>query len=112
MAFEDKLIFFPAKYPEGFWTVDSIAAGEGEIIPRIEESHFKAVDGTSLHGWYSTPHKKTAGRLVPVSSDMVLLWFHGNAGNITHRFDMMSGLMELHVQVFIIDYRGYGKSEG
>jgi len=112
MAFEDKLIFFPAKYPEGFWSVDAIAGGEGEIVPRIEEIHFKAADGTSLHGWYSTPQRKSAGRFEAVHSDMVLLWFHGNAGNITHRFDMLSGLMELSVQVFIIDYRGYGKSEG
>ena len=112
MAFEDKLIFFPAKYPEGFWSVENIPAGEGEIIPRIEDCYFKAADGTGLHGWYATPHKKKAGELVPISSDMVLLWFHGNAGNLSHRFDMIGGLMELPVQVFIIDYRGYGKSEG
>lgn len=112
MAFEDKLIFFPAKYPEGFWSVENIPAGEGEIIPRIEDSHFKSADGVSLHGWYCTPQKKSAGGFVPVSSDMVLLWFHGNAGNITHRFDMISGLMELPVHVFIVDYRGYGKSGG
>ncbi|HET8675068.1 MAG TPA: alpha/beta hydrolase, partial [Blastocatellia bacterium] len=112
MAFEDKLIFFPAKYPEGFWAVDNIPAGEGEVIPRIEDCYFKAADGTGLHGWYATPHKKRAGELVPVSSEMVLLWFHGNAGNLSHRLDMISGLMELPVQVFIMDYRGYGKSEG
>ena len=112
MAFEDKLIFFPAKYPEGFWSVDNIPAGEGEVIPRIEDCHFKAADSTSLHGWYATPQKKRGGELVPVPSEMVLLWFHGNAGNLSHRFDMISGLMELPVQVFIIDYRGYGKSEG
>ena len=63
-------------------------------------------------GGSATPHKKRAGEFVPVSSDMVLLWFHGNAGNITHRLDMIRGLMELPVQVFIMDYRGYGKSEG
>jgi fermentation-respiration switch protein FrsA (DUF1100 family) len=112
MAFEDKLIFFPAKYPEGFWAVENIPAAEGEITARIEDCHFKASDGTGLHGWFATPHKKRAGELMPVSSEMVLLWFHGNAGNLSHRLDMINGLMELPVQVFIMDYRGYGKSEG
>jgi fermentation-respiration switch protein FrsA (DUF1100 family) len=112
MAFEDRLIFFPAKYPEGFWSVENLPAGEGEIIPRIEDSYFKSADGVRLHGWYCTPQKKRAGEFVPVPSDMVLLWFHGNAGNISHRIDMICGLMELPVQVFIVDYRGYGRSEG
>jgi uncharacterized protein len=112
MAFEDKLIFFPAKYPEGFWSVENIPAGEGEIIPRIEDCRFSTADGTSLHGWYCMPQRMTAGQFVPISSEIVLLWFHGNAGNITHRYDMIGGLMELPVRVFIIDYRGYGKSEG
>ncbi len=112
MAFEDKLIFFPAKYPEGFWSVENIPAGEGEVIPKIEDCSFSASDGIGLNGWYCTPHKKTAGQLLPVPTEMVLLFFHGNAGNITHRYDMICSLMELPVQVFIIDYRGYGKSEG
>jgi hypothetical protein len=43
---------------------------------------------------------------------MVFLFFHGNAGNITDRYDMILRLMTLPVRVFIIDYRGYGKSEG
>ena len=112
MIFEDKLIFFPAKYPEGFWSVENIPAGEGEIVPKIEDCNFSASDGIGLHGWYCTPHKKTAGQLVPVPAEMTLLFFHGNAGNITHRYDMICALMELPVRVFIIDYRGYGKSEG
>lgn len=41
-----------------------------------------------------------------------LLWFHGNAGNITHRFEMVRKLVQLPARVFIIDYRGYGRSEG
>jgi fermentation-respiration switch protein FrsA (DUF1100 family) len=92
--------------------VENIPAGEGEIIPRVEDCYFTTADGVRLHGWYCTPQKRRAGELVPVPSDMVILWFHGNAGNLSHRFDMICGLMELPVQVFIIDYRGYGKSEG
>lgn len=112
MAFEDKLIYFPAKYPEGYWTVRETCARDGEMLPRIEDCHFAASDGVTLHGWYCAPLRCEGGVGVPVGADMVVLWFHGNAGNISYRYDMIREMMELPVQVFIIDYRGYGKSEG
>jgi hypothetical protein len=43
---------------------------------------------------------------------MVLLWFHGNAGNISYRLDMIRMLAAIPVEIFIVDYRGYGRSEG
>jgi len=43
---------------------------------------------------------------------MTMLWFHGNAGNITMRYDLIRLLINMPIRVFIIDYRGYGKSEG
>jgi fermentation-respiration switch protein FrsA (DUF1100 family) len=112
MAFEDKFIYFPSKYPDGFWEVDNIPAREGEVIPKVEDCSFVTNDGVRLHGWYCTPQRKLSGRLEPLPAEMVLLWFHGNAGNISYRYDMIRAMMELPVQVFIIDYRGYGKSEG
>jgi fermentation-respiration switch protein FrsA (DUF1100 family) len=112
MAFEDKFIYFPAKYPEGFWDAAKVPAREGEIVPRIEDCQFVTEDGLKLHGWYCAPQRKTSGVLQPVPSRMVLLWFHGNAGNLSHRYDMIRMLMQLPAEVFIIDYRGYGKSEG
>jgi fermentation-respiration switch protein FrsA (DUF1100 family) len=112
VAFEDRLIYFPSKYPDGSWTVRETCAREGEILPRVEDCHFTTSDGVSLHGWYCTPLRCEVGTGVPVKAEMVLLWFHGNAGNISYRYDMMRAMMELPVQVFIIDYRGYGRSEG
>jgi fermentation-respiration switch protein FrsA (DUF1100 family) len=112
MAFEDKLIYFPSRYPDGFWDVDSIQSHEGEIVPKVEDCYFETSDGLRLHGWLCVPHRKSGSLLTPVPTEMVLLWFHGNAGNITYRYDMIRGMMELPVEVFIIDYRGYGKSEG
>jgi uncharacterized protein len=112
MAFEDSFIYFPAKFPEGFWVVENIPAREGEVVPRIEDCAFTASDGVRLHGWYCSPSRKTGGELAPVPAGMVLLWFHGNAGNISHRYDMIRMLMQIPVNIFIIDYRGYGKSEG
>ena len=112
MAFEDKFIYFPAKYPDGFWEIENVPAREGEIIPKIEDCYFNTGDGLRLHGWYCTPHLKASGSLERVPGEMVLLWFHGNAGNISYRYDMIRAMMTLPVQVLIIDYRGYGKSEG
>jgi fermentation-respiration switch protein FrsA (DUF1100 family) len=112
MAFEDKLIYFPSKYPDGVWQVDKIPSREGELVPTVEDCYFETSDGLRLHGWFCSPHRKTGGVLARVQTEMVLLWFHGNAGNITYRYDMIRGMMELPIEVFIIDYRGYGKSEG
>ncbi|MGD2278965.1 MAG: alpha/beta hydrolase, partial [Candidatus Omnitrophota bacterium] len=41
-----------------------------------------------------------------------VLFFHGNAGNISHRLEIIQMLHELDLNIFIIDYRGYGKSGG
>jgi hypothetical protein len=41
-----------------------------------------------------------------------VLFFHGNAGNISHRLDTLVFLHELGLAVFMFDYRGYGESEG
>ena len=61
----------------------------------------KTTDGVTLHGWF------IAGR-----SSRVLLFFHGNAGNISHRLDSIRQFLALGLSVLIIDYRGYGQSEG
>jgi hypothetical protein len=45
-------------------------------------------------------------------SDKVVLFFHGNAGNMSHRKESIALFHTLGMNVFIIDYRGYGESEG
>jgi len=60
-------------------------------------------DGLHINGWFlpcGHPAKLT------------VLLLHGNAGNISHRFDKLAALRDLGVDTFIIDYRGYGRSEG
>jgi len=42
----------------------------------------------------------------------VLLWCHGNAGNIAHRLENLAGLYRIGLSVFLFDYRGYGQSRG
>jgi len=107
MLFEDRFIYFPSKYPEGAWDV----GGRGAASVKVEDVWFQASDGIRLHGWYCTPRDAATGE-AQSQRRMTLLWFHGNAGNITSRFGMIERLVELPAEVFIVDYRGYGRSDG
>ncbi len=104
MILENQLIYFPTRYPDGLWDPKAVTANSGCTI---EDQFFTASDGTRLHGWLCRP-MHAEGQ----TGDMVLLWFHGNAGNLSHRADLMFRLAMTPVQVFIVDYRGYGRSEG
>ena len=66
-----------------------------------EDVSIETSDGIRLHGWY-----------IPGRSNRVLLFFHGNAGNISHRLLSIRQFHELGLSVLIIDYRGYGQSGG
>ena len=89
------IIFHPYKYPEGNWSPSSSLVSK-------EDVHFISDDGVGLHGWYFSSKESNA----------TLLWFHGNAGNITHRLKNIEMLKPLNLDIFIFDYRGYGRSEG
>ena len=101
---EERLIYFPSHYPDGWW--DTAALGR-ETGCAIEDRFFAAGDGVRLHGWWCVPARGDA----PTAA-MALLWLHGNAGNLSHRADMLARLLTLPIRVLIVDYRGYGRSEG
>jgi fermentation-respiration switch protein FrsA (DUF1100 family) len=112
VVFENKLIYFPARHPEGNWAVaESLKHQRGAGVV-VEDVWFAAADGVKLHGWYCSPLVKPGSGDPAMKSRKVLLWFHGNAGNISHRYEMMTEMVKLPIDVFIIDYRGYGRSEG
>ncbi len=68
----------------------------------FESVQFTTEDGVRLDGWF-----------VPADAPRgALLFFHGNAGNISHRLDSLRMFHELGLSTFIFDYRGYGRSEG
>ncbi|NNC57634.1 MAG: alpha/beta hydrolase [Woeseiaceae bacterium] len=66
-----------------------------------EDVSIETADGVTLHGWF------IAGQ-----TSRVLLFFHGNAGNISHRLNSIGQFQDLGFSVLIIDYRGYGQSGG
>ncbi|HEY0081304.1 MAG TPA: alpha/beta hydrolase, partial [Pyrinomonadaceae bacterium] len=113
MLFEDSFIYFPSKYPEGVWQREPPRASAGQIVAQVEDVQLTTADGVRLHGWYCTPRMGTAGgALEPIETRATLLFLHGNAGNISHRYEIIGDFMQLPANVLIIDYRGYGKSEG
>ncbi|MFQ5865076.1 MAG: alpha/beta hydrolase [bacterium] len=93
--FENKFIFFPFKYPQGYWHPEVFGL-------QVEDCYFRTADGCQLHGWFFPKDSALA----------TFLWCHGNAGNITDRLDNLAKLSKLPINVFIFDYRGYGRSEG
>jgi uncharacterized protein len=92
-SFVESQIFFPDR---------DLVCTPADYGLTFEEVWFTASDGVKLHGWF-----------VPAQqSEAVLLFCHGNAGNISHRVDNIARLNAIGIGVFIFDYRGYGKSEG
>jgi len=92
-AIESSYIFFPER--ELLMTPRNMGLS-------YEDVYFTTDDGVKLHGWY-IPNQ---------GSDRVLLFFHGNGGNISHRVENLQFLHALGLNTFIFDYRGYGQSEG
>jgi fermentation-respiration switch protein FrsA (DUF1100 family) len=85
----DSFIFFPDR------RVGPPPAG-------VEERWIVTEDGRRLHAWY-----------VPArGSGPMLLWSHGNAGNIDSRRDVLLALAARGLGVLAYDYRGYGRSDG
>jgi fermentation-respiration switch protein FrsA (DUF1100 family) len=100
---EESMIFFPTRYPAGYWDTEALSRRSGHAV---EDHFFTTVDQVRLHAWWCRPRAEAGG------SEMVLLFFHGNAGNLSDRADLMMRLAGLPAQVFMMDYRGYGRSDG
>jgi fermentation-respiration switch protein FrsA (DUF1100 family) len=91
--FQDKLVYFPHNKVETTPTAISL---------QHEDITLTTNDGVQLNAWW-IPHP---------DSRATLLFFHGNAGNISHRLNSIGIFHRLGLSVFIIDYRGYGNSTG
>ena len=91
--FQSRYIYSPGK--ELVATPAAIPLNYEEVALRIDEN-------TRIHGWW-IPHPK---------ADFTLLFFHGNTGNISHRLESISLFHDMELSVLIMDYQGYGLSDG
>ena len=92
---QSRMVYLPG-VPGRSLTVTPIDVGMD-----YQDVFIETADGVTLHGWF------VVGR-----SSQVLLFFHGNAGNISHRLESIRQFRDLGLSVLIIDYRGYGQSGG
>lgn len=90
----DRLVYFPSRVLDG--------GTPAALGLDYEDVTLTAGDGVRLHAWWVP---------APAARRAVLL-LHGNAGNISHRLDKLAVLAGLDASVLLLDYRGYGRSEG
>ncbi len=90
---EQKSLYYPFK---------NIDATPETIGLDYEEVNIMTADGLRLSAWFIPSEESRA----------VLLFCHGNGGNISHRLEKIMILNRLGLDILIFDYRGYGKSSG
>ena len=94
---QTRLLYYPAN-PER-----EVTRTPAQVGLAHEEVRLTTADGVSLAGWFVPAEPVERG---------VVLFFHGNAGNIGHRLDTLRFLNDLGLSTLILDYRGYGDSGG
>lgn len=94
--FERKVTYHPTKATER----DSVPAAVPGID--VEQVWLETADGVRIYGWF----------VDSTGTDRAMLYFHGNAGNLFDREDWIVALARLRLDLMVIDYRGYGRSEG
>lgn len=99
---ENSLIYFPSRHPAGRWNPEDTGL-------RVEDVWLATEDGVRIHGWYAKAQEAESKADATAPG---ILFFHGNGGNLTDRIEKLRLLTGLSADVFILDYRGYGKSEG
>ncbi len=93
--FQSRLVYYPQVGRE-------IAVTPQSYGLKFEAAEIRTADGETLQAWW-VPAENARG---------TVLFFHGNAGNISHRLDYLLMFNRLRHSTLIVDYRGYGKSTG
>ncbi|PTN36985.1 alpha/beta hydrolase [Desulfonatronum sp. SC1] len=90
---QDAMVFHP---------VAEISLTPADVGWEYDDLTLSTSDGVNINAWF-----------VPVEDARgVVLFCHGNAGNIGHRLDSIRIFRDLGLSVLIFDYRGFGRSEG
>jgi len=93
--FQSRLVYYPEVGRE-------VAATPKAYGLAFEPAEIRTADGETLQAWW-VPAENAQGSV---------LFFHGNAGNISHRLDYLQMFNRLRYSTLIVDYRGYGGSTG
>jgi fermentation-respiration switch protein FrsA (DUF1100 family) len=89
-----RLIFRPLRYPGGKWHTQA-ELGAQDVWLRTS-------DGVRLHAWF----------LEVSGTPLVTMYLKGNGTNLTNRTGHLREIIPAGSSVLILDYRGYGKSQG
>lgn len=91
----DALVYFPERQLYG---------DPADVGLAFTDMAIPTEDGERLHGWW------IPARASPARGHV--LFFHGNAGNVSHRLEHALALTAAGLDVLLVDYRGYGQSTG
>src|SRR5688572_17368161 len=90
----DSLVYFPDR---------ELYGDPADVGLAFTDLAITTEDGERVHGWWIPTRAAARGHV---------LFFHGNAGNISHRLDHARALTAAGLDVLLLDYRGYGRSSG
>src|SRR6478609_4807598 len=92
-VFQERFIFFPQKLNKDY---------PFQFDQKFEERSVRTADGILLSGLlFKVPNSRG-----------LIFYLHGNAGSLSSWGEVAATYTDLNYDVFLLDYRGYGKSEG
>ena len=90
---QEKFIFLPTQLPEEY---------SYSFENEFEEFFLTNPDGARLNALHFKTNKPKG----------VILYFHGNAGDLSRWGEIANRFLDFEYDVIVMDYRGYGKSTG
>lgn len=117
---QESLVFVPSR---------SVTGSPQDLGLTYSNVKLKTEDGVQLSAWF-VPAQGNHPQTIPHNSQntnpnqlgnnpssrnkipLVILFCHGNGGNISHRLSYLPIFQSLGLSTLLFDYRGYGDSEG
>lgn len=90
-----------------YWPEEGLRGTPDQLGIEYQPVNLKTANGLNLHGWWFPSRVEE-----PPKPKGLIYYLHGNAENISTHFMGMTWITNHGWEVFILDYRGYGISEG